>query len=76
MGHIITHFSKADEGFGGLYQLPEIPLSELQNIFGVVQTDPMYASFPIGPSEAKRLRKFFFYDFDFAQYDYFLEYEE
>lgn len=73
--HVVTWFAK-----GGDEPLGTIPLvgwtpAKLRRLLQLPKSDPVFASFPIGPDQAAQLRDGVRHRFDMKQFDYFIECE-
>ena len=58
MPRVIRYFDKATESYAGEVILPEIPLEQLQHLFGVEAENPMYDSFLVGEREESFFQRF------------------
>lgn len=73
---LITWFDKQSEDFKGQLELGEIPVEELQTLFGESSENPMYDCYPITPKNASFFQELAQQDLRFDVYNYFLECEE
>jgi hypothetical protein len=69
---VVERYSNETDELTGEYILPEVGLSELQQVWNAAPTDPMVESFSIDPKQAQFLRGLAEIDFDFEQYSYFM----
>lgn len=73
---LITWFDKQSEDFKGQLELGEIPVEELQTLFGESSENLMYDCYPITPKNASFFQELAQQDLRFDVYNYFLECEE
>jgi len=68
----ISWFSKVDGKLAGEIIIDDnINLQDLKEIFEVYENDPlMYMAYDIKEPEAKKLKKFISFEFDFEQFNY------
>lgn len=69
----ILVFRKSDERYTQTISGIRLPLHDAQRIFSIADNNPMYDSYPIGPTEADQLEKSYKTTFNFEDYDYFFE---
>lgn len=74
MTRVIRYFDKVDESYVGEVQL-DVPLSLLQEFFGIDADNPMYDCYPIEKTQEAFFKKHSSIDFDFERFEYFLEYD-
>lgn len=76
MSRVIRYFNKSDESFCGEYYLEKEPLiKDLQVLFQVNESNPMYDSFLILHKHAEFLEQYSNKKFKFELYDYYLDYD-
>lgn len=71
---VITIFKKNDdESFLGDISIDKIELSELQKIFNLESSNPMYDCYEVSTEHALFFKEKVGIDFDFKKYTYFVE---
>jgi hypothetical protein len=62
----------ADDRLVGQAVMPTAQLAELQALFGVPSSDPMYDCWPVGPAQAARVSELAGVSVDLALFRYFV----
>ena len=70
---VLLQFEKGSKDLAAEYVLKGIELDELQNLFGESRDDPMYHSYDVTQSQAKRLGEAAGVQLDLDKYDYFVQ---
>lgn len=73
---LIRWYDKQGEDLKGELELGEVPVEELQTLFGESSENPMYDCYPITPNNVSFFQELAKQDLRFDLYDYFLECEE
>ena len=68
----VEYFSNETDELVGEFVLPQVELSELQQIWNVPPDEPMVECFAIEEDQAPFFRELVAIEFDFARYSYFL----
>lgn len=70
---VLRWYEKSGDRLVGETPLPQLPLAELQMLFGESEDNPMYDCYPVQAAQALKLQPTIAKKLDLASYNYFLE---
>ena len=72
MAYVLEWYERVGEALVGEEELKELTLDELQRLFGVQKTDPMYEMFEVDERRARALQRHVEHTIDLRQHEYFV----